>query len=491
VTASCPTCGKPVDPLRAPAVTVRAGRIVGYCSKECASAAESKPVAVAAVPASTPTPTSAPAPTPAPAAAAAPTPAPTPEKKPAASPVPIAMRRTPAGVVQTPATNADSGPVIEIIREPTAPVVRATPVPDKKRAPTDGAIQVAETGHLDDYVDPDDDDAGEPRKSRTALYVVVVLLLVGGGAFFVYKQWFLHNDAHSATTKLDPPATPPAPTQVKEPPPVEPSKVETPKGTAALERARAVLAKQLHDATPRVQRDAAAALSRTGDRDAIAALVAMLGKDTNEMGRLYYAHWLARAGDARGSDALFKALAAERRETRLEAARYLAWLGDKRAQSVLVETLGYAQYRLSAAEQLAYLADKKAIDVLEKIRTDPASTREQKARATIALARAGRTDVAADLRALIAGDHPDTQAAIELAMLHDESARPVLEKQLAAPTLRVDAARALRRLDPARDQTAAIAPLLAALDGAKDTEQVQLAEAILLLAGPAGWSERE
>ena len=33
----CPICGKPVDPLRAPAVSVRDGKVVPYCSKECAA----------------------------------------------------------------------------------------------------------------------------------------------------------------------------------------------------------------------------------------------------------------------------------------------------------------------------------------------------------------------------------------------------------------------------------------------------------------------
>ncbi len=32
----CPTCGKDVDPLRAPAVRVIAGKITAYCSAECA-----------------------------------------------------------------------------------------------------------------------------------------------------------------------------------------------------------------------------------------------------------------------------------------------------------------------------------------------------------------------------------------------------------------------------------------------------------------------
>lgn len=33
---ACPTCGKDVDPLRAPAARVIAGKIVAYCSAACA-----------------------------------------------------------------------------------------------------------------------------------------------------------------------------------------------------------------------------------------------------------------------------------------------------------------------------------------------------------------------------------------------------------------------------------------------------------------------
>ncbi|HEX7701764.1 MAG TPA: hypothetical protein VF403_13595, partial [Kofleriaceae bacterium] len=41
---NCPVCGKAVDPIRAPAVGVRDGKVVSYCSREHALEAESKPV---------------------------------------------------------------------------------------------------------------------------------------------------------------------------------------------------------------------------------------------------------------------------------------------------------------------------------------------------------------------------------------------------------------------------------------------------------------
>jgi len=55
----------------------------------------------------------------------------------------------------------------------------------------------------------------------------------------------------------------------------------------------------------------------------------------------------------------------------------------------------------------------------------------------------------------------------------------------------VQAARALRRLAPDADLRELLPALVAALETKKDTEQVQIAEAILLLAGPPAWSERE
>jgi hypothetical protein len=55
----------------------------------------------------------------------------------------------------------------------------------------------------------------------------------------------------------------------------------------------------------------------------------------------------------------------------------------------------------------------------------------------------------------------------------------------------VAGARALRRLEPNLDATPLLPPLLTALDGEKDLEQLRVAETILLLAGDAKLAERE
>jgi hypothetical protein len=64
----------------------------------------------------------------------------------------------------------------------------------------------------------------------------------------------------------------------------------------------------------------------------------------------------------------------------------------------------------------------------------------------------------------------------------------VLERQLGSPPLRVLAARALRRLDPALDPRPLLPPLLDVVRAGRDIDQIPAAEAILLLAGPPAWS---
>jgi HEAT repeat protein len=129
--------------------------------------------------------------------------------------------------------------------------------------------------------------------------------------------------------------------------------------------------------------------------------------------------------------------------------------------------------------------------VLDKIRKDDTASPDDRARATIALGLAGKAEMSEPLRALLADPRENAFAANALAALHDPAARPVLEKLLAVPSLRVQAARALRRLDADLDPKPLLPGLLDALGSAKDTEQAQAAEAILLLAGPAAWSEHE
>ncbi len=465
--SACPVCGKPVDPLRAPAVAVVGGKVVSYCSKEHAASAAPGVAAVRRRDA-TPIP-----------------------KRRDATPVPGKTKtRTPPAGVTSPASLLDSGPVIEIIHEPASGVV--TSAPDARsgpsqaaadRAETSGAIEIAETGHLDDYVSQD-----EPRRSRGWL-ALLVLVVLGGGAFAAYQLGYL--DAlfdtsshaatpapHAATNEAAPaPAPPPAPTLAA------PEAVDTARGL-------------LHAAvtspasTPRVQRLAASALARTGASEAVVPLIAALPKEMSNTARLDIYYALARGADRRGTDGLVASLVSSSRDDKLDAARRLAMLGDKRAAAALAPYLDVAGQRLGAAESLAYLGDARAIQTLEQIRADAAASAADKAEAAVALGIAGKPDVAPALRALLGDPHFNAFAATALAELHDQAAKPVLIKQLDVPALRVEAARGLRRLDPSYDATALLPKLVADAKAATGAEQVQAAEAVLVLAGPPAWSER-
>ncbi|MEO8551662.1 MAG: HEAT repeat domain-containing protein [Kofleriaceae bacterium] len=461
---SCPVCGKPVDPLRAPAVGVRDGKVVSYCSRAHAVEAESRPVVnpaasepVFRIPAED-------------------------QKKQAEK-----KKRTPAAGIAQPSATYDSGPVIEIIHEPASGVV--TSAPDARDSTNDlriprshasGAIQIADTGRLDDYVSQDD----EPIHRRKGWIVVAILVVLGGGAFAAYQLGYLDSlvkhDSHAATT-------PPAKELALDAGPVDAA--VTP--TERIEQARTILQRAMTSDSPRVQRVAASALARTGDAAALQALAQQLAKETSDLAKLEMFYALARGNDKRGVDGLVAALTAGRRDVKLEAARRLALLGDKRAIDTLGQYLEVSQLRLGAAEQLAYLAEPRGIKALEAIRADATATADDKARAAIALGYAGKVNIAPALHALLADQRFNAFAAASLANLHDPAAKPVLIRQLDVSALRVLAARSLRRLSPDLDAAALVAPLLTALGSAKDTEQVQAAEALLLLLGPAAWSERE
>lgn len=435
----CPVCGKSVDPLRAPAVSVRDGKVVPFCSLECRAQSETQPVKLI----------------------------PTKVVK-----IPADIRTPASGIPTGLHTPVDSGPVIEVVREQTPVKVEAAP-PKKKRADSQ-TVEIADTGHVDDYITSD-----EPRRGPWVL--IAIMLALGGAAGAVYLLVL----RKPAPAKVQPPVIQDA-AVVK---PVDATPALTP--AAALDRAKAVLAAQEKSDSPRVQRVAASALARTGDKGALDLLATAMKNETSEIAKLDIAYALARSDDKRGTDALIAALNGPKRDPKLEAGRRLAILGDKRAVNVLASYLEVSQLRLGTAEQLAYLADPNAIKVLDGFIADPKAQPDEKARAQIALGHAGRSDVAPALRALLTDDRQNSFAAQALAVLHDEAARPVLVSQLNIPSLRVKSARALRRLDPNANVSALLPPLVAALDSNKDTEQVQLAEAILLLAGPAAWSEHE
>jgi hypothetical protein len=152
---------------------------------------------------------------------------------------------------------------------------------------------------------------------------------------------------------------------------------------------------------------------------------------------------------------------------------------------VLADYLGIPSLYVGAAEHLAHLAEPRALKVLDAIRADDKATADDKARATVALGFANRADIAPALHDLLTVNNWKGPAAEALAHLHDAASRPVLVEQLGSAQLRVDAAVALRELDPKLDPMPLLPPLLADLASAKDTAQIDTAEAILILTAPA------
>jgi len=480
----CHTCGKSVDPLRARSVGVRDGKVVAYCSAECATAAESKPTALVPPPILLDT-----------------------RKTPATG---VAAKRTPSGGVpkaktppagvpvgkKTPSTGTraelDSGPVIEILHEPASGVVTSAPDlrPQKdESAPFEKPRQdptpmpqprgpFATGSFILESDDPDFEvQADERPRRRTPMVLLLFLVLVGGGAFY-YKMYYA-KPKHEKAAVVPRPAPPP-PAVDAAPPAVT--------GEAAVDRAREILRAALRG-TPRVQRVAASALARAGDPEAIAWLAAALDKETERAPRLELAYALGRAGDKRGNDALAAMLQSDP-AARLDIGKRLAQLHDERAIPPLLASIDTPQLRLSVSEYLVPFAEPHALKALDEIRADDKNPDRQK-RAEIALGLAGKAEVTQPLRALLKEDEFKSPAARALAELHDPAAKPVLVDQLAIPTLRVAGARALRRLEPTLDATPLLPALLTALDGEKDLEQLRVAETILLLAGDAKLSERE
>jgi hypothetical protein len=356
----------------------------------------------------------------------------------------------------------------------------------------------------------DVDEDVPPRRTGRLRIAILIVLLLGAGGLLVY-QYLVKNGLAAATSRLpaEPATAEPAAAAAMTPgaaPPAAPAEVapavaraatvEPQKITelaavdvsAAVGRARAVLEADLTATSPRLQRLAAAALARTqhpAARELLAAHIAQgTAGDLSEIARLDLAYSLARSGDKRGGDALAAGLRSGRADVRDEAARLLALLGDRRAVSHLTNVLAVTQRRLGAAEHLAHLEDANALKILEQVWSDAGSSANDKSRAAIALAIAGRRDVAPALRAMLSDPHFNAFAAAALAELRDRSAQPVLVHQLESPALVVRAARALRRLDPALDPRPALPHLLEVLRVGRDTDQVQAAEAILLLAGP-------
>lgn len=514
---TCPVCNKPVDPLRARFVAVRDGKVVPYCSPECRDSQSSKP-------------------TQQPAALA-------PRAQTPAVGIPLGAPRLidtarPSGTAAI--ADLDSGPVIEIVREPASGVVtrvkdeRVTQptgkiakqdleiettkpradhskssggkdsaavsgevVEAKKRARTRPSGKHLTRDRRDsteakagwDWLDDEPAENARPgtttegeRKSRWPLVVLLVAAVGGGGAYAAY---------HALAVEKQPAAEAPPPTDAAAAAVVV---EDAPSATkeAAVSAARKLLLETIANNTSRVQGLAAAALGRTGDPAAVAWLQTAIKTERVTSSRFRFAYALARAGDMAGRDVLAEGLKLQNRSDKIDAANKLALLDDPRAVPMLRSLLAIADQKLGAAEMLARFKDADGLRVLEQVLATEKDEAERR-RAMIALYRAGKTN-GDDVRELL-DDKESTWRSPAIYALAEVGKDPSVKMDLVdqvthATGSKVRAALALRKL--AGDATdEALPALLALIVGPKDQEQVAAAEAVLILAGEPQWAEVE
>lgn len=440
------------------------------------------------------------------------------EKKTEDKPKPVLRIVEEAGAAPRSITPPTGAPIQKIEPEKVSPKKLATDQlePGKRRLTRETLKRDnSNVDQAEDWLDDEPANAADARPgtelesekggTKRALLVLLVIGLLAAGGVILYK-FVLNKSTASPKTSTGSLGTTPDSNPGAGSDPGSGSQAQRVVGPAVpeppedkrtpLQRSTEVLNHWLAAKdSPRVQRVAAAALSRTQDKVAIERLATALQTDKiEEAGRLDVAYALARAGDKRGVDAIMAMVAAPRRDDKLTVGRMLVQLGDTRAVTALSPYLELTQHKLGAAEWLARLQEPRAIKALEQIRADEKSTADDKARAAIALTHAGKAGFTDELHALLADPRFNWFAAEALASKRDEAARPVLVKLLDVTSLRVGAARSLRLLSPQGKHDAEVKLLLAALDDPnkqRDMEQVSIAEAILLLVGEPAWVERQ
>ncbi|HUQ08495.1 MAG TPA: hypothetical protein VM261_38655 [Kofleriaceae bacterium] len=316
-----------------------------------------------------------------------------------------------------------------------------------------------------------------PRRRWRAALAALAVIVVGGMAIALVQ-----NISPSSPSRVN---AAPADRELPPAPAVPAAPVPSPR-----EKATAVLKGLIASPSPRIARSAALALARTCDAAAKTHLVEATKTETSEIARLENAYVLARCGDDAAKQTLVVSLKNARRDVKADAARHLTALGDSSGLSFLHALLGVSQHRLGAAEALARTKDEKAVAALTTIHGAAGTEPDDKLRASIALGLAGDVSVKEELRIALADPRFRPAAAGALAELGDDFARDALVDGLGVPSLRVDAARALRRLSPNLDATPLVAPLLDALATERDNSQVSAAEAVLVLTGPAADAEK-
>jgi HEAT repeat protein len=473
---TCPTCGKPLDPLRAPSVKVIAGKITAFCSPVCAGRAITEPtgVPISMVPA-----------------------------KESVQVTAIPPAESKAAKTQAAADDVRKKPPAAVVEDEVADSPsRKLRVRRMSSGPDDGLVEEPQHPPYDAPYDEPDDDADHEddevdlreraREQRSGRKWGRILWLAGaifaaGGAFVLLSNFVSPSHPRAADAASHPAPPPPAPDKPKGPQHADPA--------AVYAKAKATLTQLLASPSDRIRRVAAIGLARVGDKPAIDYLAKSLETETSAISRTEDAFALARAGDKRGKDALMAGLQSPRRDVRSDSATYLLMLGDKAGAAFMTDTMGYDQFKLSAAESLARTGDAKAIAALRAALADAKAPKEQHQRAARALAYAGQPDVAPELVAELTDKDERAMAAPALARLGDRAASDPLTDALDSEALRVTAAIALRRLDekssPHLDPAIWADHLAPALAAGRDTDQASAGEAALILLGPSTLAEHE
>ncbi|HKE19775.1 MAG TPA: HEAT repeat domain-containing protein [Kofleriaceae bacterium] len=483
--------------MHAPVARIRGGKVVSFCSAECAGTAgadDAERRQRAAMPALARPASAGPVPAPAPEQARS-RPAPLTPAPPRAEP----MRSRPAPPTPAPAR-------AEPVRA-RAPSSSPPPVPaEVSAAAGERRAHRLPASHEHLAVESGEAVARAPGRGRGVVLAVCALVLAAGVALLVTQVLPL-GDAVGDRVGIEEAESPvrepgaaarrapiAAGARAASPAPSAGAAAETPAPAAAPadDRSRWAAAvaqlRALMDSTsPRVRRLAAQALARTGDGAALTALRALAREEPSELSRIQIAYALARAGDRPAREALRGLLGVERRDVRVDAARCLVQLGDDSGRKALRNMLSVTQHRIGAAGLLARLGDDEGLKVLRAEAADRRATPEAHMRAEVALGRAGDASVKAALHKILADRRYNVGAADALAALGDEAAAPALTAQLDLSAMRVQAALWLRRMKKQVDQ----GPLVVALENGDEASRVTAAEALLILSGPPALSERD
>jgi HEAT repeat protein len=459
-TQTCPACGNQLDPMHAPVARIRGGKVVSFCSPDCAAAAPGERL----------------------------------ERRPRAA-IPALPRQGPDALAAALAPIA-SEPVPRPARRSTPP-----PVPVAQPMP---ARQVRRSNRMDasrEYLDVESDDAPRPapRRGRGLVLTVCALVLAAGVALLVSEVMPLAGVGDTGLGEAESPVRDdradeaasaaarraPMTASARAAGPVTPAAASD--GTSRVAAAQAELRALMESGSPRVRRLAAQALARGKEPAALDQLRRMAREEPSQLGRIQIAYALARAGDGAAREALRIQLGSERRDVRLDAARSLVQLGDDTGRKTLRAMLSVEQHRVGAAGLLARLGDDEGFKALRAEAAEKRATPEARMRVQVALGRAGDESVKGALHKILSDRRYNVGAADALAALGDDAAAPALTAQLRLSSMRVQAALWLRRLKKDVDQE----PLVVAMENGDEMSRVSAAEALLILSGPPALAERE